>query len=122
MWLSVPKLSEMCWEAFTYYNDVGRTDHKALLATGVPHKFINRLPPRRATTIELEKQMQKEQEKREKEKEKKKEKERKEKEKKERKEQKKEKLKEEKEQKEKDENEEYDEDYEPSTSTKRARF
>lgn len=46
MWMTIPKLSEICWEAVTYYNkNLHRFDLQTLQAEGIPEKFIRRLPP-----------------------------------------------------------------------------
>ncbi|KAH8297428.1 hypothetical protein KR044_011709 [Drosophila immigrans] len=48
MWMTIPKLSEMCWDAITYYNDnLDLYDRKALLRAGIPKRFTERLPPQR---------------------------------------------------------------------------
>ncbi|XP_017092641.2 kelch domain-containing protein 10 homolog [Drosophila bipectinata] len=48
MWMTVPKLSEMCWDAITYYNDnLDTYDRKALVGYGIPKRFVDRLPPHR---------------------------------------------------------------------------
>ncbi|XP_017079146.1 kelch domain-containing protein 10 homolog [Drosophila eugracilis] len=48
MWMTVPKLSEMCWDAITYYNDnLDLYDRKTLMAAGIPKRFAERLPPQR---------------------------------------------------------------------------
>lgn len=48
MWMTIPKLSEMCWDAITYYNDnLDLYDRKALLSSGIPKRFTERLPPQR---------------------------------------------------------------------------
>ncbi|BFG03244.1 kelch domain-containing protein 10 homolog [Drosophila madeirensis] len=45
MWMTVPKLSEMCWDAVTYYNDnLDMYDRKTLLKSGIPKTFTDRLP------------------------------------------------------------------------------
>ncbi|XP_017054276.1 kelch domain-containing protein 10 homolog [Drosophila ficusphila] len=44
MWMTVPKLSEMCWDAITYYNDnLDVYDRKTLLGAGIPKRFAERV-------------------------------------------------------------------------------
>lgn len=51
MWMTIPKLSEICWDAITYYNDnLDLYDRKALLSAGIPKSFTERLPPQRLLT------------------------------------------------------------------------
>ncbi|XP_068143978.1 kelch domain-containing protein 10 homolog [Drosophila tropicalis] len=48
MWMTVPKLSEMCWDAVTYYNEnLDCFDRQSLLRAGIPKCFVQRLPPQR---------------------------------------------------------------------------
>lgn len=48
MWMTIPKLSEICWEAVTHYQkDLHCFDRQTLHAEGIPDKFIDRLPPLR---------------------------------------------------------------------------
>lgn len=48
MWMTIPKLSEMCWDAVTYYNDnLDLFDRKTLTNAGIPKRFTERLPPQR---------------------------------------------------------------------------
>lgn len=48
MWMTIPKLSEMCWDAITYYNDnLDLYDRKALLSAGIPKSYTDRLPPQK---------------------------------------------------------------------------
>ncbi|KAF5292018.1 hypothetical protein FQA39_LY14135 [Lamprigera yunnana] len=43
-WLSIPKLSEMCWEAVLYYNpQIGLYSQQQLINSGLPRKFLSRL-------------------------------------------------------------------------------
>lgn len=45
MWLCIPKLSEICWEALLfYYPDIVNLKHDSLCDIGLPKKFVNRLP------------------------------------------------------------------------------
>lgn len=45
MWVTIPKLSEICWDAISYYNpnlvEYSKVD---LLRFGIPQKFISRVP------------------------------------------------------------------------------
>ncbi|ALC42409.1 slim [Drosophila busckii] len=51
MWMTIPKLSEMCWDAITYYNDnMDLYDRKTLLSAGIPKSFTDRLPPQRVVS------------------------------------------------------------------------
>lgn len=44
VWLRIPKLSEICWEAIVYYVPTLKMINKLdLLALGIPSEFINRL-------------------------------------------------------------------------------
>lgn len=53
MWMTVPKLSEMCWDAITYYNDnLDTYDRKSLLGSGIPKRFVDRLPPQRRRRLD----------------------------------------------------------------------
>ncbi|XP_033153670.1 kelch domain-containing protein 10 homolog [Drosophila mauritiana] len=53
MWMTVPKLSEMCWDAITYYNDnLDLYDRKTLLKAGIPKRFTERLPPQRRRRLD----------------------------------------------------------------------
>ncbi|XP_034118121.1 kelch domain-containing protein 10 homolog [Drosophila albomicans] len=45
MWLTVPKLSELAWEAYSYYNDIEDRDRQELINLGIPSRFVERLPP-----------------------------------------------------------------------------
>ncbi|XP_062138988.1 kelch domain-containing protein 10 homolog [Drosophila sulfurigaster albostrigata] len=45
MWLTVPKLSELAWEAYSYYNDLEGRDRQELITLGIPSRFVERLPP-----------------------------------------------------------------------------
>ncbi|XP_030386869.1 kelch domain-containing protein 10 homolog [Scaptodrosophila lebanonensis] len=50
MWMTVPKLSEMCWDAITYYNDnLDMYNRQTLLKSGIPKSFTERLPPQGVT-------------------------------------------------------------------------
>ncbi|KAI8038490.1 kelch domain-containing protein 10 homolog [Drosophila gunungcola] len=54
MWMTVPKLSEMCWDAITYYNDnLDLYDRKTLLEAGIPKRFAERLPPQRRRRLDI---------------------------------------------------------------------
>ncbi|KAH8348912.1 hypothetical protein KR084_012428 [Drosophila pseudotakahashii] len=54
MWMTVPKLSEMCWDAITYYNDnLDLYDRKTLLGAGIPKRFAERLPPQRRRRLDM---------------------------------------------------------------------
>lgn len=45
MWMTIPKLSEICWEAVTHYNkNLHLFDVQLLRAEGIPDRFIDRLP------------------------------------------------------------------------------
>lgn len=45
MWLTIPKLKDMCWDAVTYYNDnLDGADYKALHSVGIPPNCIDSLP------------------------------------------------------------------------------
>lgn len=45
MWMTIPKLSEICWEAVTHYNkNLHLFDAQLLRAEGIPDRFIDRLP------------------------------------------------------------------------------
>lgn len=45
MWMTIPKLSEICWEAVTHYNkNLHLFEIQTLRAEGIPEKFIARLP------------------------------------------------------------------------------
>ncbi|XP_037946224.1 kelch domain-containing protein 10 homolog [Teleopsis dalmanni] len=47
MWMTIPKLSEMCWDAITYYNeDLDVYNREILLDAGIPDRFVNRVPLR----------------------------------------------------------------------------
>ncbi|XP_020815412.1 kelch domain-containing protein 10 homolog [Drosophila serrata] len=57
MWMTVPKLSEMCWDAITYYNDnLDLYDRKTLLSAGIPKRFAERLPPQRRKLMDKNQQ------------------------------------------------------------------
>lgn len=44
VWLCIPKLSEMCWEAILYYNqNLAQRDKAALINEGFPLRFLDRL-------------------------------------------------------------------------------
>lgn len=44
MWVCVPKLSEICWEALLHYNpDIVVTSPSKLLNMGLPRSFVQRL-------------------------------------------------------------------------------
>ncbi|ODN03958.1 Kelch domain-containing protein 10 [Orchesella cincta] len=44
IWLVVPKLKEMCWEALLHYRpDICRQRRSSLLKSGIPNEFISRL-------------------------------------------------------------------------------
>lgn len=46
VWLCIPKLSEICWEALTsFHPNLDQVDRNTLLNTGVPLHFVNRLHP-----------------------------------------------------------------------------
>lgn len=46
MWMTIPKLSDICWDAITHYNhNLHRFDRATLLSAGIPDRFVNRLPP-----------------------------------------------------------------------------
>ncbi|CAL8108227.1 unnamed protein product [Orchesella dallaii] len=46
IWLAVPKLKEMCWEALLYYRkDIRQRSRTYLLNTGIPSEFVNRVHP-----------------------------------------------------------------------------
>jgi len=43
-WLTIPKLSEICWEALNYYwEDLKDASPDELLSMGIPLKFVQRL-------------------------------------------------------------------------------
>ncbi|XP_073845762.1 scruin like at the midline isoform X1 [Musca autumnalis] len=45
MWMTIPKLSDICWDAITYYNhNLHRFDRATLLNAGIPQRYVNRLP------------------------------------------------------------------------------
>lgn len=60
MWMTIPKLSDICWDAITYYNnDLHTFDRGTLLRAGIPDRYVNRLPPlqaqlRKQTTDDLD--------------------------------------------------------------------
>lgn len=44
MWMTIPKLSEMCWDAITYYNpNLDRYKRNYLLKIGIPERFVDRV-------------------------------------------------------------------------------
>lgn len=44
MWIYIPKLSEMAWEALLHYcPDLGDTDRNSLLNLGIPKHFVDRV-------------------------------------------------------------------------------
>lgn len=44
VWLTIPKLSEMCWQAVIYYNpDIRHKTRDELLCMGIPLKFVQRI-------------------------------------------------------------------------------
>lgn len=44
VWLRIPKLSDICWEALNYYNkDLHLKPSSELLRMGVPQKYVNRI-------------------------------------------------------------------------------
>lgn len=44
VWLCVPKLSEICWEALQhFYPSMDQVDRSALLNVGIPRHFVDRL-------------------------------------------------------------------------------
>lgn len=44
MWMTIPKLSEICWDAITYYNPyIDYFDRDTLLKAGIPEMFVNRV-------------------------------------------------------------------------------
>lgn len=46
MWMTIPKLSDICWDAVTYYNhNLHNFDRGTLLRAGIPDRYVNRLPP-----------------------------------------------------------------------------
>ncbi|XP_075166906.1 scruin like at the midline isoform X2 [Haematobia irritans] len=46
MWMTIPKLSDICWDAITHYNcNLDRFDRTTLLGAGIPDRYANRLPP-----------------------------------------------------------------------------
>lgn len=46
VWLCIPKLSEICWEALLYFHPyLDQVDRKTLLNIGVPRHFIDRIHP-----------------------------------------------------------------------------
>lgn len=46
MWMTIPKLSDICWDAITYYNrNLHKFDRATLLNAGIPQRYVNRLPP-----------------------------------------------------------------------------
>lgn len=56
MWLTIPKLSEICWDAITYYNsDLHYFDRKTLLQAGIPNLYLNRLLPQQERAHTLDK-------------------------------------------------------------------
>uniref|UniRef100_A0A1B0FDL9 Kelch domain-containing protein 10 homolog n=1 Tax=Glossina morsitans morsitans TaxID=37546 RepID=A0A1B0FDL9_GLOMM len=45
MWMTIPKLSEICWDAITYYNNnLHYYNREKLLQIGIPERFVNRVP------------------------------------------------------------------------------
>ncbi|TMW47610.1 hypothetical protein DOY81_007309 [Sarcophaga bullata] len=60
MWMTIPKLSDICWDAITYYNNnLHNFDRGTLLGAGIPDRYVNRLPPlkeqlRKQTTDDLD--------------------------------------------------------------------
>ncbi|XP_030558605.1 kelch domain-containing protein 10 homolog [Drosophila novamexicana] len=52
MWMTIPKLSEICWDAITYYNDnLDLYDRQTLLSVGIPKSFTDRLPAQRPDVV-----------------------------------------------------------------------
>lgn len=48
MWLKIPKLKDMCWDAITYYNEnIDLHDRQALHQEGIPTCYTDRLPPQK---------------------------------------------------------------------------
>lgn len=44
VWLLIPKLSEICWEALGYYkNNWKNTSRNDLINLGIPRKFVERI-------------------------------------------------------------------------------
>lgn len=44
VWLTIPKLSEICWEALNFYDPTLKNrSQKDLLSIGVPLKFVQKL-------------------------------------------------------------------------------
>lgn len=44
VWTTIPKLSEICWDAVCYYNsNLDKYTKDQLLKFGIPRKFINRI-------------------------------------------------------------------------------
>lgn len=44
MWMTIPKLSEMCWDAITHYNpNLDKYKRNYLLKTGIPERFVDRV-------------------------------------------------------------------------------
>lgn len=44
MWMTIPKLSEMCWDAITFYNpNLDNYNRSYLLKVGIPERFVNRV-------------------------------------------------------------------------------
>lgn len=49
MWLTIPKLKDMCWDAITYYNDnIDLNDRQALHKAGIPTGYTDCLPPQKS--------------------------------------------------------------------------
>ncbi|XP_059226065.1 kelch domain-containing protein 10 homolog isoform X2 [Stomoxys calcitrans] len=45
MWMTIPKLSDICWDAITHYNhNLHRFDRATLLGAGIPDRYVNLLP------------------------------------------------------------------------------
>lgn len=43
MWVTIPKLSEMCWDALLYYNpSIPKLERSQLLQAGIPPRYVDR--------------------------------------------------------------------------------
>lgn len=46
IWLTVPKLKEICWEAMLHYRkDIRQRSRSYLLEAGIPNEFVQRVHP-----------------------------------------------------------------------------
>ncbi|XP_055838665.1 kelch domain-containing protein 10 homolog [Episyrphus balteatus] len=52
MWMTIPKLSEMCWDAITFYNpNLDKYKRNYLLKIGIPERFVDRVIEPKSSTI-----------------------------------------------------------------------